>query len=519
MSAQILRDYQQRGRGDIFAAWKRKARRCLAVSPVGSGKTTVFSSIAADVPCDVLILVHRRELATQAANRLREFGVNFGLIMSGEVENPQARVQIAMIQTLVKRKRFPRARLVIIDEAHLSTAQTYATILDQYPRALVLGVTATPWRLGGKPLAGAYDDLIVVATPNELRMQGHLSPYVGFSYKAPDLSDVGQVGEDFDQQKAAQAMSAITGDIVAEWLAHAKHLSTVVFACTVEHSQKLTEEFHAAGVTAEHLDGKTPKFQRDAILARVASGATQVLCNVNVAVEGLDIPRLKCCVLARPTMSLSRAIQQMGRVRRPWGGLTARIHDHAFVIGRHGLPDLDRDYTLHAKKEKPPPISFCPNCFAYFEPGTTCDGCGREHVPEPRGERELKVVDDAEQFQFNSDAAELAAIDVATAALPEAWKPPVKVRWDAVGRIVEGEYEGATEEQGQFGARVHYLVRGAERTYSLPGSVQLNALMRAVRIGDRVAVKFAGVRQLSGGRTQNQFEVGIFEPDEAAHGS
>jgi len=517
MSAQVLRDYQQRGRAEIFSAWGRKARRVLAVLSVAGGKTTIFGSIAADLPCDVLILVHRRELAKQAANRLREFGVNFGLIMSGEVERPQPRIQIAMIQTLVKRKRFPRARVVIIDEAHLSTAQTYETILEHYPQALILGVTATPWRLGGKPLRGTYDELIVVAKPRELREQGHLSPYVGFSYKAPDLSDVGDVGDDYDQQQAAAAMSAITGDIVAEWLAHARHLSTVVFACTVEHSQKLTAEFRAAGVTAEHLDGTTPQLMRDAILARVDSGVTQVLCNVNVAVEGLDIPRLKCCVLARPTKSLARFIQQCGRVRRPWGGLVARIHDHAFNIGtperpHHGMPDADRDYTLHAKREAPKPIRRCPACGAYYEPGATCDGCGAAHEVEARGERELKTIDDAEQFAFDSDAAELAAIPVV-----EIPKPPVQVDWSAVGRVVEGVYEGARDDdRGPYGPRTLYTVRGAKRTYVLPGTQHLNALMRPVSIGEGVRVKYIGDAALPGGRTRKLFEVFHGSPDEVA---
>lgn len=509
MPPQVLRDYQLRGRAEIFSAWRRKARRVLAVAPVGAGKTTLFGSIAADVPVDVLILVHRRELATQACNRLREFGVDHGLIMSGDVERPAARVQVAMIQTLVRRNRFPRARVVIIDEAHLSTAQTYATILERYPDALILGVTATPWRLSGKPLAGAYDASIVVATPNELREQGHLSPYVGFSYKTPDLSDVGQVGEDYDQGRAAQVMSAITGDVVAEWLAHARELSTVVFACTVEHSLKLTAEFRAAGVTAEHLDGETPIMQRKAILARVEAGVTQVLCNVNVAVEGLDIPRLKCCVLVRPTMSISRAIQQMGRVRRPWGGLTARIHDHAFVISRHGLPDADRDFTLHAKKEKPPSLTRCSKCGAIYEGSAVCPGCGIAAEPKPQGERVLKTVEDAEQYDFSSeDAAELAALDAAAPAIP---RPPVKVRWDTVGREITGVYEGATESAGPFGPRLVHRVRGEKRTYELPGGRHLNALLRPVAVGELVAVKFSGVLDLSGGRSMNQFEVARFD--------
>jgi superfamily II DNA or RNA helicase len=401
---------------------------------------------------------------------------------------------------------------VIPDEAHLSTARTWQQVLEHYAHAKILGFTATPYRLSGKPLASAYDRVVVIATPRELREAGHLSPYVGFSYKAPDLSEVEVVGEDYDRGQSAAAMSAITGDIVAEWLAHARDLSTVVFACTVEHSQALTAEFRAKGITAEHLDGKTPLFQRKSILARVESGATQVLCNVGIAVEGLDIPRLKCCVDAAPTMSLARAIQKWGRVRRPWKGQVARIHDHAFNIGteenpHHGLPDADRDYSLHAKKEKPPSLSVCESCRAIYE-GRTCPACGSEKEPEPRGERELAVVENAEQFGFSSeDAATFAAIDAATPAAD--FKSTVMLSWDTEGRVVEGVFEGAEEEKTSYGTRVRYVIRGAKRRYSVPETAQLRALLRAARVDHPVWIKYTGEAAISGGRSMKQFEVEV----------
>ncbi len=411
MAPQTLRPFQSAGVKRIMAAYAAGARVQLGVSPTGSGKTSLFTWLIAQMKTPCLILVHRRELATQASNRLREFGVPFGLIMAGERPNPTARVQIASVQTLVRRE-VPPARFVVCDEAHLSTAKTWTSILEQYPNSLILGMTATPWRLSGKPLVGAYDACTVIATPRELREQGFLSPYVGFSYLTPDLNDVATIGGEYNEQQSAKAMvaPAIVANIVEQWLAHARELSTVVFAVTVEHSQTLCAEFKAAGVSAEHIDGGTPKLQRDAILARVASGATQVLCNVGIAVEGLDIPRLKCCVLARPTKSLARAIQMMGRVRRPWNGVTARIHDHAFTIKLHGLPDADRDYTLSSKPVDPPSLTQCEKCFATYE-GSKCPSCGVENEPAPKKERILATVDDAEQFTFSSEETAQAEID------------------------------------------------------------------------------------------------------------
>lgn len=496
---QRLRDYQIDGLNRILAAFRGGARSVLAVSPTGSGKTTIFSDLIASVQSPALVLVHRRELATQAANRLREFGVDFGFIMAGEREKPYARVQIASIQTLVKRGRMPPAGLVVPDEAHLSTAETYHRILKFYPHSRILGATATPWRLSGKPLAGLYDSLVVVAQPDDLRRQGHLCDYVGFSYKCPDLSDVEKVGDDYNQGQAAQKMSAIVPNVVEQWQAHASHLSTIVFAVTVEHSQQLTAEFRAAGVRAEHLDGNTSPEARKAILARVERGETRVLCNVGVAVEGLDIPRLKCCVLARPTMSLARAIQMMGRVRRPWEGQTARIHDHAFVIGQHGLPDAPRDYTLNAKPEKPPALTTCSMCLAMYS-GPACPACNHENEAAIRAERELKEIHDAELFDFSS-------ADAPPPPPPAARKAPVIVDWSAIGRSVEGVFRDVTELPSQYGPRKHYRLEGKRRDYQLAGTATLDRLFEKVAAGELVRVTYTGDEALPGAKWRKRFKL------------
>lgn len=510
MTAQVLRDYQARGRAGIFSAFGRGARRVLVVSPTGSGKTTIFTYMADEldqVGKRTLILVHRRELAYQACNRLREFGVGYGLVMAGEPETPYRRVQVASVPTLARRiaagTRIPQADLVICDEAHLSTAATWARCLDAYPRARVVGFTATPWRLSGKPLAGLYDDVVVVAHPAELREQGHLSPYVGFAYLAPDVSKLHTVGGDYNERESAAAMRSglIVDNILEQWLAHASGLSTVVFAVTVEHSRQLTERFKAAGVRAEHLDGDMPLLVRKAILARVQRGETQVLCNVGVAVEGLDIPRLKCCVLARPTKSVARAIQMMGRVRRPWEGQTARIHDHAFVIRQHGLPDQERDYALTAKPEAPPSLRTCKRCMAIYA-GPTCPECGGVNEPKVMGERVLRTVQDGERMEFDSQRPEAVPVERTSAPLA---RPPVKVHWDKP-KTVAGVFTRTWEAPDAYGPRRWYGVSG-KRDYELPGTARLDRLMDEVPIGAPVHVEYLGEVDGGGGRFPKEFKV------------
>lgn len=506
MPQHVLRDYQQRGEAQILSAFKDGAHSVLGVLPTGGGKTSVFCHTLAELAARGqrgAVLVHRRELASQACTRLREFGVRRGLIMAGEQPDPTALIQVASVDTLAVRIRdnstlqrwAASVRFVVCDEAHLSTAPKWRAVLAHFTGALVLGVTATPWRLSGKPLAGQYDRCVVIATPRELREQGHLCGYQGFSYLTPDLSDVHTVAGEYNERESAAAMSesAIVDNVVEEWGKHARECSTVVFAVTVEHSRQLAAAFRAAGVRAEHLDGATGHEERRAILRRVEQGHTRVLCNVGVAVEGLDIPRLKCCVLARPTKSLARAIQMMGRVRRPWENVTARIHDHAFVIGTHGLPDDERDYTLTAKPEKPPSLSTCEVCRAMFT-GTRCPSptCGHENEPAIQGERVLNTVsaEGLERQEFDSGSAASAPAPVPAVRNPI----PVKIDWATVkvGRKFDGIYLGASREKTSFGERNRHLLRGDERDYSLPGTANLDRLMRQAVVGLRAQVEYLG---------------------------
>lgn len=504
MPAQTLRDYQQDGLSRILDAWKQGARSVLAVSPTGSGKTTVYSHLSWQIDGAgrrVLVLVHRRELAAQGCNRLREFGVNFGLIMAGESPRPSARVQVASVQTLVRRPVMPDADLVICDEAHLSTAGTWQKILEQYPKARILGLTATPWRLSGKPLAGQYDEHVVIATPTELRESGSLCPYNGFSYKTPDLSDVKTVAGEYNEKQTAEKMSAsvIVDSVVEEYGKHARDLSTIVYAVTVEHSKQLTARFKAAGVAAEHLDGTTPIEARKAVLRRVESGQTRVLVNCGLFIEGLDIPRLKVCIDAAPTKSLARAIQRWGRVRRPWNGVTARIHDHSFNVRLHGLPDAERDYSLSAKPEKPPSLSTCEVCLALYS-GPACPSC--DHVNEVRvtEAREIQTIDDAEQFTFASGEEEAAPVR------PE---KPTQVRWDTIGRMIEGVFLKRWDEPTSYGTQRRYLVRCEKRDYDLPGTTRLDALMKSVRPDTKIRVTFTGETALGGGKARKEFKIAV----------
>ncbi len=302
------------------------------------------------------------------------------------VEQP---VMVASIQTLVRRE-LPPAKIILIDECHHARAGTYQRVLDAYPDAIVVGLTATPWRLDGHGLGEIFDSLVVAATPAELRTQGYLCQTAGYAYVPPDFGDVATKAGDYDAAglSLAYARSKVLGDIVDRWFAHCgpavappRGRRTIVFASSIPNSMRLIEGFRARGVQAEHLDYKVPALERRSILDRVRTGATTVISNVGILGEGIDVPELECAILARPTKSLAVYLQQVGRVLRPAAGKSrALIHDHAGMHDEHGFWDDDRSYDLTADRPRAAGAASCrtcPECLWCGTAGTTiCPECG-----------------------------------------------------------------------------------------------------------------------------------------------
>ena len=358
-----LRPYQLDAIARLDERVTQGARRVLLVAATGSGKTTIASSIivrAIHRGQRVLFLAHRRELINQAYRRLLDCGLpatSLGILMASDPRRrPGAPVQIASVDTLRNRTR-PGADIVFTDECHRALANSYQQIAADYPNALHVGLTATPYRADGKGLEDAYDELLVVASPKLLIAEGYLVEPRVFtipSAKRPDLSRVKMAKGDYasDQLEQAVDRAGLVGNIVEHWLEHAQGVRTVVFAVSVAHSKHIVDRFRAAGVAAEHLDGMTPTAERDGILSRLESGATHVVSNVGVLCEGWDQPSVKCAVLARPTKSTGLYLQQAGRILRPWDNQPAIILDHGGCALEHGLPQDDREFSLEGRKKR-----------------------------------------------------------------------------------------------------------------------------------------------------------------------
>jgi len=287
--------------------------------------------------------------------------------------SPKAPVQVASIQTLIRRE-LPPADLLIIDEAHRAISRGYMTLAQNYPRAVILGLTATPERLDGKGLDHLFDDMVVVETVPGLIDRGFLVKPRCYIGPAADTSAVKTKRGDYDEAQLAAASDTpkLVGDIVANWQRLANGRKTAVFAVNVEHARHIANEFWAAGVPAATLVGTTPKAERAAILADWRGGAITVVTSVMILVEGFDFPELECLILARKTQSVSLYLQAAGRVLRPAPGKTdALILDHADCVRMHGPPHIHREWSLEGAKGKSREVGElfdCPRCHLAFEP-------------------------------------------------------------------------------------------------------------------------------------------------------
>jgi superfamily II DNA or RNA helicase len=231
-------------------------------------------------------------------------------------------LQISSIATLHARAiranviDLPSADLVIVDEAHHARARSYTKIIEKYPHAVILGLTATPCRGDGRGLGNVFECLVECPSVAELIADGHLVPTKVYAPSLPDLRGVSVKRGDYVESQLAERMNntRLVGDVVEHWHRLGERRQTVIFATGVAHSLHIRDEFRRAGVLAEHIDGTTPVEEREAILGRLAAGKVEIVCNAMVLTEGWDQPSVSCLVLARPTKSLGLCRQMVGRV-------------------------------------------------------------------------------------------------------------------------------------------------------------------------------------------------------------
>ncbi|HAC2743545.1 TPA_asm: DEAD/DEAH box helicase, partial [Listeria monocytogenes] len=299
--------------------------------------------------------------------------------------------------------------LIIIDESHHVLANSYKKIIHHFSKAKVVGFTATPVRINGGGLGDINDTLIEKVNVKWLIENQFLAPY---KYFAPEIVqtetlDIKRTGE-FDMTGLDDQFNKrmIWGDVIKHYQKLADGQQAILYASSLYQSQKMAASFEQVGITAAHIDGKTPKAERDHIIQQFRNGEIKVLCNLDLIGEGFDVPDCSTVIMLRPTQSLSLYIQQSMRGMRYRTGKTAIIIDHVGNVNRFGLPDMERKWSLEPKKgsnskKAEAPVKICPDCFmTVLSSNKQCEHCGHEFKVEVKPIQ----VDEAAELQEITEA-------------------------------------------------------------------------------------------------------------------
>lgn len=353
-----LRPYQAEAKQAILAAWDEGYRKTLLVLPTGCGKTVVFSSVTENQVNKghrVLIMAHRGELIDQAADKLKEASGLDSVLEKAESTSLGSflPVTVGSVQSLAQEKRLARFpnnyfQDIIVDEAHHCLSDSYKRVLDHFPNANILGVTATPDRGDMKNLGEFFDSKAYEYSMTEAIREGYLCPIKAQMIPLElDIADVGISSGDFSAGEIGHALEPYLHQIASEMANYCRGRKTVVFLPLIATSQKFCAMLNDAGLRAAEVNGNSD--DRSEVLADFEAGKYDVLCNSMLLTEGWDCPSVNCIVVLRPTKIRSLYQQMVGRGMRLSPGKTELLLlDFLWMTERH---DLCRPSALISKDE------------------------------------------------------------------------------------------------------------------------------------------------------------------------
>ena len=349
MGALQMRPYQQAAREAIHAEWNDGRRRTLLVLPTGTGKTIVFAAVTEDQVRSgsrVLVLAHRGELLEQAADKIKR---STGLTSAVEKAEQTCldswcRVVVGSVQSLQRPARleqFPADYFgtIIIDEAHHAITDGYQRVLEHFPEANVLGVTATPDRGDMRNLGEVFDSLAYEYKLTQAIREGYLCPILAQTIPLQlDISQVALSGGDFAVGGLGTALDPYLEQIASEMQTACAGRKTVVFLPLIKTSQKFRDILNSKGFRAAEVNGQSE--DRTEILSDFSNGKYNVLCNSMLLTEGWDCPSVDCIVVLRPTKVRSLYSQMVGRGTRlspETGKKDLLLLDFLWLTERHEL--------------------------------------------------------------------------------------------------------------------------------------------------------------------------------------
>ena len=374
MTEMKLFDYQKDMAMRIEKAF-RLYRSVMAQMPTGTGKTVVLASVVESFLGEhplksVWIVAHRRELVSQIqetiervfSNRLaeKEDGSSDNLI-----EKPLDSSLFTLRSSLIKAMSIQwlarhydeigeEPGMIVIDEAHHALAKTYKEMWDRFPKAKFLGLTATPCRLNGKGFIDLFDVLVQSWSVPEFISKGRLATYDFVSIKSNGVTQrlidsLQKRGADGDYQNKEMDMllnkRPSIERLYRSFEEYGKDRKGIVYAINISHAKKIVELYQEHGIKAVAIDSKTPAAERQADIETFKKGDIQVLVNVDIFSEGFDCPDVEFVQLARPTLSLAKYLQMVGRgLRVAKGKKCCVIIDNVGLYRVFGLPSQIWDW-------------------------------------------------------------------------------------------------------------------------------------------------------------------------------
>jgi superfamily II DNA or RNA helicase len=411
-----LFDYQNRLLVEISKAIKAGERSIIAQLPTGGGKTVIFSeltNLALANKKRVMILTDRKELLSQTDKTLQRFMQLPSLLKAGGRINFEAKVYVAMIETLANRiskdpyffSKLGKIDYLIIDEAHKAN---FTKVIESFLQneTVIIGFTATPISSNKvKPLTKYYNKLISSIQVSDLIEIGRLAIP---TYYSPPV-DLSKLLKKSDGEFSDESMLDIFGteaskaSVIELYRKYALGTKAICFDINVQDSIEMTNLFNANGIKAKHVNGNTPDKERERIFTEFKAGGFRILCNVGIATTGFDEPSIETVILRRATASLTLYLQMVGR-----GGRVTESKKQFTIldIGNssyiHNFWHINRDWQIIFRENKDKqkntgvaPVKECKKCGRLLPISSRKCNCGYEYEikAEPKSESELKQLE------------------------------------------------------------------------------------------------------------------------------
>lgn len=434
--------YQQRVFNELIAKFKQGIRSQVCQMVTRSGKSIIATMLIEYFAGEAIYFVgHTNILLTQMSDELVENDIKHGILAPW---SPQLkyRVQVISKDTLFNRVKkmkesgWREPKLIIIDEAHVSLSKRYLEILDLYPDALLVGLTATPQRLDGKGLGSIYEHMVIGPSTKDLQKQKKLCPIETF---AVDFDDSGMHSRngDYINSEVLERVDkpAVLKNLVYWWEKIAKNEKTLTFCASIKHAQDMAEAFTEAGYPSVAISSNDGKEGIKDKLNRYYAGEYINLCSVDLFIVGFTVKECSCIIQARPTQSIVVYLQSVGRGTIYLPGKVLKNIDAVNNYTRFGLPEDDREWSLEGKGKKEIETSKykkCPECYHPVPIGSrVCEHCGFSWVevvakgsrmPEEKDGRLIRIQGNNLVLEVARKAKTLQeAIDIAGADGQRIW--------------------------------------------------------------------------------------------------